>query len=117
MGRLKKRVSVPEETTVTRVSPVRRAEKARDLRRFTVDKFREIKRRVDKGEPIAQIAREMGLSRQRVHQVLQRPNPMGEVRTYRCMECSGVWQSAAVEAPERCGVCGSYDYAGHRVPR
>lgn len=31
-------------------------------------------------------------------------------RTYRCLRCTAEWRSYAKRAPDRCGVCGSYDW-------
>jgi len=61
---------------------------------------------------LRQIAEDAGLSRTRVHQLLNPTNPKRLARTYRCVRCGHDWKSKAVEPPRRCppsdGGCGSY---------
>lgn len=64
------------------------------------------------GYSLRQIAEETGLSRTRVHQLLNPYNPKGKARGYRCVRCGHAWESRAVEKPRRCppsdGGCGSW---------
>ena len=92
------------------VSPTRRSAAIDNSRRFTPEVQKAIQRRVEAGETVSSIAREMGLSRQRIHQVINRSNPTGKVITMRCRECKKSWKTMSLDLPERCGVCGTYDW-------
>ena len=78
--------------------------------KFSAAEIRDLRRRVESGESVASIAREHGLSRQRVHQLLGRANPTGKKVAYTCARCRETWESTAVDRPERCAACGTYDW-------
>jgi len=82
--------------------------------RFDTIEETKIRKRIASGETLRSIADDYGVSRQRIHAFLNRPNPKGRTVTYTCAKCCGSWKSQARYVPDRCGVCGTHHWKGAR---
>lgn len=75
--------------------------------RWTREVFLDLARELARGRSISSLAREHGVTRQKVHQVVSRPNPLGLVVTWQCEACGHTWQNTSRDWPKRCRGCRS----------
>jgi len=77
---------------------------------YTPEELAVLQRRRDRGESVREIADDLGVSRQWVHELLRRPNPLGVETEFRCRHCGDRFRSTARSGPERCPACRRYGW-------
>tara|TARA_R100000664_G_C2732793_1_gene122971 strand:+ start:389 stop:748 length:360 start_codon:yes stop_codon:yes gene_type:complete len=85
-----------------------------------VDELLAIQQRYRDGESYAEIARDLGVSRQWIRTIVLAPNLRGEDLMWDCIACGEAFASRSRYGPERCSLCGSFDWTDdpdHKTPR
>ena len=76
----------------------------------SADELLGIQKRYLDGESFAEIARDLGVSRQWIRAIVLAPNLRGEDLLWDCIACGEAFPSRARYGPERCSLCGSFDW-------